>query len=835
MRVVLLICLFFFVQGALAVELVKDGKARLPIVIAEAASDATRELADELAGILKRMTGAEFRIKSGSDSPAIYLGTKQEFAIPDINDRLKINGEFDGVEAFAIHPSDDRLYLIGATEKGTPHAVFTLLHRLGCRWFFPAPEWEVLPQLKRIEVNFSMVDRPRILSRRIGFGFGYFDRRRGQVQKEYETWKRRNRMGQSFRTYTGHAWQAIIAEKQQIFDAHPEYLALAKGKRRGPQLCVSNAEVRRLATAWALRRLRLKPEMDMVSMETSDGLNHCECDDCLALGTVSDRAFGLANEVARAVQNEFPGKMVGMLAYSDHSVPPSAPLESNVYVQSTAGYIHGKFTFEELMKLWREKTANYGFYEYYSVWQWDRDQLPGGRANDMRDLARRVRLYRDVGATSVLGEASNDWGLHGRGYYLLSHLLWNPDAEAQVILDDFYKQAFGPAAGVMQRFYERFDRGNRPLMSMHLLGLGFRDIDKASRLASNLPAVRGRLNHLKQYLHYVRLRWDIDHNKEDLDLRKRSTLEALTWCHRTRYSYMNHWAAMWQSWTKSAAREFDEPNWSSKLRLDSYPWADETPVSAADTERVFRADLEYFAVQDIVELEFSTRLQHPDFSDPDPKKIKTRPLQQRFQKGRRFAIASRRGEPVVFSLQTGIIKGYRNRPDAQWSIGDANGKILSRGKLPLDGESHRIEFAPPSAGVYSLHVNDSGAAFGIEAESGTPITFIHERATPVRHLGQFKEPVFFYVPTGTRRLQFYWEGGKLKPRLYASDGEPVAEITANGRYVTVEVPEGRDGQPWHFRRFAPKHFWLVNAPNHFAASPSALIIPQGLGAPASAR
>ena len=645
------------------------------------------------------------------------------------------------------------------------------------------------------------------------------------MQRDFETWKRRNRMAQSCRTSTGHAWQSVILQNKETFDAHPEYLALVKGNRRGPQLCVSQPEVRRIATEWALRRLRLKPELDMISMETSDGLNHCECAKCIAMGTVSDRAFGLANEVARAVDQEFPGKMVGMLAYSDHSVPPSGELEPNVYVQSTAGYIHGKFTFEELIELWRKKTSNYGFYEYYSVWQWDADQLPGGRANNMQYLVDRIRQYRDAGATSVLGEASNDWGLHGRGYYLANRLMWNPDLDPEAILNDFYERAFGTAALVMRRYFERFDRGSQPLMSTHLLGLGFRDIDEASRLTRDDPAIQARLNHLKQYLHYVRLRWDIDHNRDDVDLRKRATFQALTWCHRTRYSYMNHWAAMWFSWSKQAAEEFEEPSWSARQRELKLPWAVDAPVSAAETERVFQSDLQYFHPQKLRERTFSTELVHPDFVNP--KRIKTRALQMRFQRGRQFAIGSRRCEDIVFQIQTGIIKGYRHRPDAHWKImTSGDDRLLAEGRLPLDGEQHEIRFQPTKAGVFILDVNDSGAAFGVSSVADTPISVLLERAQPVRHLGQFKEPVFFFVPKGTRRLQFYWEGGRLKPRLFDPEGNQIAEITANGEYVSVDIPSGMDGISWHFRRFAPKQFWLVNAPNHLAAAPSGLIIPR---------
>ena len=54
----------------------------------------------------------------------------------------------------------------------------------------------------------------------------------------------------------------------------------------------------------------------MVSFETSDEGRHCECEQCAKLGSVSDRVFGLANEVAKAVDKAYPGKMIGLLAYS---------------------------------------------------------------------------------------------------------------------------------------------------------------------------------------------------------------------------------------------------------------------------------------------------------------------------------------------------------------------------------------------------------------------------------------------------------------------------------------------------------------------------------------
>ncbi len=93
----------------------------------------------------------------------------------------------------------------------------------------------------------------------------------------------------------------------------------------------------------------------------------------------------------------------------------------------------------------------------------------------------------------------------------------------------------------------------------HLLALALRDLREAAKLASDCPDVLARLAHLKQYMHYVRLRHEHD-NTRDKDRRKELTLAALRHAYRTRYSYMNHWEAMRQSWTRKAASEFEEPS-----------------------------------------------------------------------------------------------------------------------------------------------------------------------------------------------------------------------------------------------------------------------------------
>jgi hypothetical protein len=563
-------------------RLAANGKALLPVVIAKQAGDSTRRVAKELADYLSRTSGARFEVQTGDGSRGIVLGTIAEYPQPHLRKALKIRNTYDGKEAFAIRTERERLLLLAATELGASHAAFRFLESLGCRWFFPAKEWEVVPTRPTLRVRLNETDRPALLARRIWYTYAIFDggaaikllgvgpKNQNRSVKDYDAWARHNRMASSLQFQCGHAWQSIIGQNQKTFDAHPEYLALVKGKRQGEQLCVSNPQVRRLAAQWALDQLKRRPTEDMVSMETSDGGGHCECAQCRKLGSISDRVFGLANEVARTLAKKHPGKMVGMLAYGDHCEPPSFALEPNVFVMPTAGFITGKYTFAELMELWPKRCKNVGFYEYLSEWLWDFDQVPGGRGANLKYLRERLPRYVQLGATSVDCESSNNWGVHGRGYYVANRLMWNPKIDVDALLADFYPQAFGPAAAVMKRYYERLDPGNEPLVSEHLLALALRDLKEASRLASNRPDVLARLDRLKQYQHYVRLRWEHDHTKSK-DRKRELALAALTHGYRTRYSYMNHWSGM-LAWTVMAAKEFNEPSWVWREEGTAKPW-----------------------------------------------------------------------------------------------------------------------------------------------------------------------------------------------------------------------------------------------------------------------
>jgi Domain of unknown function (DUF4838) len=807
-----------------SLPLADNGQALQPIVLSEKASDATKQAAAELASYLGQITGAKFQVKTGDGSVGIVLGTLEEFPNPALDKPLTIRNTYDGKEAYAIRTESKRLLLIGATDRATPHAAFRLLESLGCRWFFPAKAWEVVPSLPKLMVQIEETDRPRILSRLIVPGFGYFvDKGHPaglNAMKDFEGWMRHNRMGHSFRPNCGHAWQNMFNLYKIEFDEHPEYRALVADKRQGFQLCVSNAEVRKLAVRYALDYLARNPQADMAGMECSDGAGHCECEECKKLGSISDRLFGLSNEVAREVDKKYPGKMVGMYAYNEHSVPPSFPLEPNLHVQLTAGFNLGPYRHEQLVEMWPKVSKNFGAYVYYSLWGWDADKLPGGLAPNLAASQEMLKKYLKGGAISFQAEAGNNWGLCGRGYYVTSKLLWNPEVNVSETLTDFYDKAFGPAAPAMKRYYERLAPDSYPLISRSLVGEAFRDVDEASRLAKDRPDVLARIDQMKHYLRYVHLRWQIDHEKNQA-AKKKLTLEALTFGYRTRYEYMNHWAAIWQDWSVRAAAEFNEPTWA-RTSKESKPWAVDAPVTSEETAAWFREGQKYFPARAnaVPEINFSNDLVPVAF--PDAKPVA---LSQHYQGFAKFILYSHRGEPLELEITPGLIPGYRGRADASYTLKDLEGQVAAEGTFKLEPSKHAVVMKAPRAGAYVFEFNDSAAGWSIKAKPGQSVVLLEERPRSFNHSGTMQE-LFFYVPKGTTTLHYFWHGGPHK--VLGPNKQLIRDVQATDDIVNVAVPPGAAGKVWSFSPCAHGRLWFFNAPNCFAASPGGLLVPREL-------
>jgi len=396
----------------------------------------------------------------------------KEFPMPELATALNVKPNADGKEAFAIRTTPKRLLLLGATDLGASHAAYRLLREMGCRWFFPDPAWEVVPTAPKLEWNRDITDRPAMLSRVIWFEAGSGG---ALPETNYQNWRRRNGAAESIQINGGHALFSVISLFPEEFKSHPEYYARnADGTPNTGDLELTNPAVRKLILEYCRRAFKDNPKADMVSIDPTDSHTHSQSPEALKT-PYSDQIFGVANEVARMLQKDFPGKQVGLYSYNAHWDPPSFKLEPNVHVQMTCMSITPKYTGEQRAQLWPQRSSNLGVYEYYSVFLWSGDSLPGSYTNDVRGSRKHIKEdLINKGVISMSAESTSSWGSNGRGYYFANMFFWNPDVDVDAQLADFYEKDFGPAGPAMKRYYDLLDPAKEPLMGGHVFGLAFK-------------------------------------------------------------------------------------------------------------------------------------------------------------------------------------------------------------------------------------------------------------------------------------------------------------------------------------------------------------------------
>jgi len=819
------------------VVVAKNGAAKLPVIIATNADAQTKACAEELAAYLKKMTGAAFTLTPGGAGPGIYVGTITEYPTPSAADGLKIYDFYDGKEAYAIRTEQGCIKLLGATPRGTGYAVSRFLELLGCRFFFQSPVWDVVPNAATVTFNRNETDRPEMLMRYLGYPLtSNYEPGDPDAGGLLQAWWRHNRVGKSLQTSVGHCWPEIIARFPTEFTEHPEYLALVNGKRQGGQLCVSNPAVAPLAIRYVNEYFDKHPDADMIGVGPADGGGWCTCPVCAARWkNPGDQAFYLANEVAKALQKTHPGKFVGIYAYNWHCDPPEFTLEPNVYVElTTALLLNTKYGFDELLELWPKKCRYVGLYDYWAVYDWIRDRLPSGRTGNMQYVAETLPRYVRQEACGLSAESGNSWGSQGLGYYLGVHVLWNAKTDVEALKQDFYQNAFGPAAPAMKAYYERIDLGNKPLVGPTFYRLCLDDLAKAEQAAQGRPDILARIEQVKEYHVFVYLLNKANQPGLDAAERKKSALEMLTWNYRMRNSYMTFWSLFADQTSSQLAEQYQEPTWwwwkmHSQGKGGEIPYRDPAPITGAETDRRLQAiKAEYGTPPQISEVRFNNHLVAPAWEAAKAAGVQTFGSQGNIY----LALASAQGEPVKLTIVHGTI--YKNFPDGKYTLKDDSGKIVAEGRVPYG--RNELSLKVPAAGVYYFRYDDAAAGAAFTPSPDTKTAYVLERG---EHFTEYVHAyLYFYVPKGTKEIQFYANRSNLFG-ICQPDGAWVGQdrpgknpygiarsIEGNGTFQVIPVLPGMDGKVWSSVDMVSGSFYFFNIPNLLFVRPGDVIVPR---------
>lgn len=794
------------VSPAVPLRLAENGRG-LSITISAKADEATRHCAEELASMLRRITGADFPVRRGTNPTGIALGTVRDF--PDL---LPENGAPEAREDYLIRSEQGRLLLIGQSPAAVSHAVWDLLHRLGYRQLLPGPVWEIVPSEKSPVVEVEVRTSPSFHTRRIWSGYGLLPERAAA----HEEWSRRNRATSGIALNSGHSYLAIMARHRDEFARHPEYLALVGGSRKEPKFCIANEGLRRLVVKDALAQFERQPRLDSVSCDPSDGGGWCECPECAKLGSISDRALLLANEVAEAVNRSSPGRLVGMYAYSAHSPPPSLPAHPQVVVSVATSFIRGGYTVENLLDGWHRKVRTLGIREYYAVHPWDRD-LPGASRGGNTDyLKTTIPQFHRLGARFMSAEASDNFGPNGLGYYLAARMLWDIGEAGRVeeLTADFLEKAFGPARQPMEKFYQLLDGKSRQPLCDDLLGRMYRLLDEAGELAPT-ETVRARVHELALYTRYAEL--FLDYSSASGTARQQGFENLLRYAWQIRRTGMVHTKGLWQDLAKRD-KTVTLPAGGEVPSKGAHPWkSEDTPeVSAEDFIRagiIRRHLLDFEPVAYSNHLVPAARLGLPAVP---------RGNAGSYSRGVRDywtwnASASARIEIVG---RAGLV--YTDRGKAKLELfpaAEPELKSTARLEIAPDGKDHALEISSGFAGLHRLEVNDGAQGTRLEWGPGIPMTIISSQDQPAKLHGSWH--LYFYVPAGTRHIGGFSEGEGV---LLDPEQRVAHRFDSKPGYFKVPVPPGGDARLWSFKTASGTRT-LMTVPPCLARDGTELLLP----------
>lgn len=276
-----------------------------------------------------------------------------------------------------------------------------------------------------------------------------------------------------------------LVSPDEFFDTNPEYFSEIGGVRirEETQLCLTNPDVLEIATERMLARMADRPHVRQHNFSQHDRYNYCECEHCHAMnelyGTKGGTQFWFVSELAARTTEVYPDKLIGTLAYMYTEEPPvGLELHPNVAVwlchmypscdshpvtdcPLDADYKRRALSWSELtdhLYMWHYIT---NFMHYYSP-------FPNFRA-----MAEDLRFYRDIGVEGVYLQGMGHSGGGGefsllRPYYG-AQLMFDPDRDADGILQEFLAGYYGAAADPLWRYVTMLhDKVEEEGIHMHL-------------------------------------------------------------------------------------------------------------------------------------------------------------------------------------------------------------------------------------------------------------------------------------------------------------------------------------------------------------------------------
>jgi len=828
-------------------------------------------LADELLGYLKRIDGSEWSLSEAEYENDGILLALCDSPLVSAEDKKKLGGM--NKEGYMIVADERGIRLVGNSVLALQHAMFDLLERLGCRFLTPSEAWTIIPEKTGLNLAMGKVfKQPDFISRRAFFSTGHGGDRGDAVLKDVQAkciqWDRATRMGEySHLSRAGHIWWSIIRAHEAEFRAHPEYFRMKedgtretfwddpnKNRRYNAScFCPSSPGLKALCAkdriAW-LKRLREKdPTARAVSMDPNDGSRPCLCEKCKALGNASDQALDLVNHVAREIRKVYPDAMVGFTIYPPNNLPPQkVKIEPNVTTSLALGFNNTGMSLDQLARGWVDAgTRNLGVYPYLGYVQGTLGMPDLWRITFKYVSEQFPYIKKHWNANFMVQETSSTWGRMGPAMYLGRKLLWDVDADAEAIYNDYFKQAFGRGAKAMRALFDIWEERSGSRLTETNIARWLQQMNRAADATENeSPAVKRRIEDMMVYLHFVVLNHAAEEALASGDLPRieAATKEVLTFNWRVRNRQVIHaWGFMAQrqnetfnkvfkkDWWRSDNQEYKHWRYSHK---QTAIWQQNTrDCTAAEARELFKRDLEAFSAiaagnkrfsKDLVPFfEGAAEVHVPGGIHGVKKDGLYGPREpsvwyvyvERATNLRVTFNTSRRRETEI--ALPGNIRGA--------TLTDAGDNVLFSHQTPLyqRGTLSEIEVRLPRAGVYRLALDSARSTRTYRPIFEPRVKHVYEQSAERSTYIQYFAPGYFYVPKGTKAVRLNYSGNlQIKAPSWAKAKHYGADTPG-----LLVIPVGADdGRVWEIPYPIASRFELLNVPPYVAPTKANMLVPE---------
>ncbi len=442
---------FHSTGGDLAISTIKDWR----VTVSDDATASEQYAAEEFQKWFNQATGL-----------TLPFVTIQQSADANHTGRIAISGlPTLADEDIQIRVESGRILIQGGMPRGVLYAVYQFLEELiGIR--FLTADHTYIPDASALKI-------PRgsyIYSPPFSFRWSYY--RENSENPAFAAKRKVNTVtdaenlgGKTQQQLINHSFHALVPYGT-YGESHPEYYAFVDGKRDtnthggGPQLCVTNPEVIEVAAEAAIQQLTERPRDTNISVSQADTAAYCRCETCETLneaeGTPMGSQLTFVNAVAERIEKAHPHVKVGTLAYWYTRKPPKTiKPRHNVQIQLCSIECCTLHAIDnpdcEQNRAFCEDTNAWGKI-CDDIWIWNYNtnfrsyDLP---FPNLRSIQPNVRYFLRNNAKGVFMQANGN-GLTGEfsdlRNYLISHLIWDPQLDAEALLNEFVNLHYGAAA-----------------------------------------------------------------------------------------------------------------------------------------------------------------------------------------------------------------------------------------------------------------------------------------------------------------------------------------------------------------------------------------------------